>query len=88
MNNEASIADLLATTNAKAAAHAGLSDALEYGKVSALRVNGVMTITAVGDFGTFRLAVASQGVGTVSCNGYVVSSTCRDLVYAFLAARG
>ena len=79
MDNET--ASLLARASAKAEAHAGLSEALEYGTVRVMRINGTMTIFAEG----FR--VTCDVVGTVRCSGYVVSSTCRDLAYDIIRNR-
>ena len=73
------------TAAAKAAAHSGLSDALEYGTVTALRVNGVCRLTARHDGDTYILHI-SPATGAVTCAGYVVSSTTRDLAYDALAA--
>lgn len=83
MNNaEMSTAELLAAAAAKSAALSGLSAALEYGEVRALRVNGTMTLFA----GDFRVTV--DNVGVARCKGYVVSSTCRDLAHDVIRARG
>lgn len=76
MNNEA----LLATATAKSAAHTGLADALENGRVRALRVNGVETLTADFDGEIFHLSIDNI-TGAVECRGYRVNSTCRDLAY-------
>jgi hypothetical protein len=71
MNNAA----LLATAAAKALAHAGLSEALEYGTTRVLRINGLDHIYAD------SFVVTADVNGGVHCNGYAVSSTCRDLAY-------
>jgi hypothetical protein len=76
MNNEA----LIATAAAKADAHLGLVDALEYDAPRALRIDGVMHVFA----GDFKLAVSN--IGAVTCRGYVVSSTARDLAYDVIRA--
>jgi hypothetical protein len=82
MDNE--LAALLSTAAAKAAAHSGLSAALEYGTVRALRVNGLDHLYATSDGRTHVVTVNVNG--RVECAGYVVSSTCRDLAYVALAA--
>ena len=82
MNKET--ADLLAIAEARAEAHAGLGDALEYGYVSSLRIHGIMTLTARGGFGTFR--VTFDSVGTPTCNGHVLRGTNRLLALDALSA--
>jgi len=69
MNND----ELLALAAAKSAAHNGLADALDYGRVRALRINGVDHVFADG------FDVAFDSFGNAHCAGYVVNSTCRDL---------
>lgn len=76
MDNET----LLATATAKAVAHSGLADALEYGATRVLRVNGLDRIYA----GEFVVTVDING--TTCCAGYVVNSTCRDLAYGVIRA--
>lgn len=78
-------AELMATAAAKAEAHNGLSSALEYGTVSILRLNGTWRITAVEDGRRFIVTV-SPATGRTECNGYLVSSTCRDLAHAAVKA--
>lgn len=73
MNNEA----LLATAAAKSNALSGLVDALEYGRITARRADGVDYVYARGDKATFELRFGNDG--RVHCRGYVVSSTARDL---------
>jgi hypothetical protein len=81
MNNEA----LLATAVAKTAAHAGLADALDYGTIRVLRVNGVDHIFATGDDDrTFDCSVDTYAI--VRCNGYIVSSTAASLALDALRA--
>ena len=77
-------AELIALANTKAAAHHGLTDALEYGTTRVLRINGLTTITATGHYGTFKVTVTNTG--TVICNGHTVSSTARDLAYGVVNA--
>lgn len=76
MNNDT--AALLATATAKSAAHLGLADALDYGTVRVLRIDGVDHIFA----DSFTLTVDSAG--DVHCRGYVVNSTCRSLALGIL----
>lgn len=81
MNNEA----LLATAIAKSNAHIGLVDALDYGTIRVLRINGADHIFATGDDGrTFDCSVDICAI--VRCNGYIVSSTCASLALAALRA--
>lgn len=81
MNNEA----LLNTAIAKSNAHVGLADALDYGTVRILRIDGVEHIFATGDDGrTFDCTVDICAI--VRCNGYIVSSTCASLALAALRA--
>jgi hypothetical protein len=81
MNN----AELLTTAITKSNAHLGLADALDYGTVRVLRVDGVDHIYATGDDGrTFDCTVDVYAI--VRCNGYIVSSTCGSLALAALRA--
>lgn len=73
-------ADLMAIANAKADAHAGLSEALEYGKTRVFRINGLDHIYAD------NFVLTCDINGNVRCRGYVVSSTCRDLTYDVIRA--
>lgn len=76
---------LLATAIAKSNAHVGLADALDYGTVRVLRINGVDHIFATGDDGrTFDCTVDAYAI--VRCNGYIVSSTCGLLALDALRA--
>jgi len=81
MNND----ELFATAIAKSNAHVGLVDALDYGTVRVLRIDGVDHIFATGDDGRiFDCSVDIYAI--VRCNGYIVSSTCASLALAALRA--
>lgn len=79
-----STTELLALAAAKSTAHAGLSEALEYGTTRVLRINGLDHIYAKSYGASFTVTVNVNGL--VMCNGYKVSSTCRDLAYGVIRA--
>jgi len=79
-------AELLAIAAAKSNAHGGLIDALEEGRISARRINGVDYVYARHEGETFEMHFDSSG--RVHCRGFVTNSTARDLARdALLAAR-
>ncbi len=81
-------AELLATAVRKSAAHAGLADALETGRVRVLRVDGVDTLIArSGDGRDFRVTFDNLGNGY--CAGFVLGGSAAPLAFdALRRARG
>lgn len=74
----------LATATAKATAHNGLADALEYGYVSALRVNGTLTLTAHTAHGTYTVTFTTNG--TPYSAGYPLGGSAAPLALEAAAA--